>query len=109
MMTLTQTGWSTREKQIAEKVLKQAYQREVSLLITKVRQKITHLIDIEQLWQIHDLLSAKRYDLDGKYDSRESMLVFTFAQLLKENLIELKDLEGLDQDKLAKISSLGKI
>ena len=43
------------------------------------------MTEIDELWQIHDLLSAKRYDLDGKYDARESMLVFTLAELIKEN------------------------
>ena len=108
-MTITQTGWSTKEKQIAEKVLEKAYNEEVNSLINKVRQKITNITNLDELWQIHDLLSAKRYDLDGKYDSRETMLVFTFAQLLKENLIELDDLQGLEKNKLAKISSLAKI
>jgi hypothetical protein len=109
MMTLTQTTWSTKEKQIAEQVLEKAYKQEINSLIDKVRKKITNLINIDELWQLHDLLSAKRYELDGKYDTRESMLVFSFAQLLKENLIDLEDLQGLDQDKLAKISSLAKI
>ncbi len=108
-MPLTQTQWSTEEIQIAEKVLKQAYKKEINSLINSVRQTITHLTEIDELWQVHDLLSAKRYDLDGKYDDRESMLVFTLAQLLKENLIVLQDLEGLEKDKLAKISSLAKM
>ena len=101
--------WSTKEKEIAEKILQKAYELEVNSLIENIRQKITNLSNIEELWEVHDILSAKRYDLDGKYDSRESMLVFTFAQLIKENLIDLKDLEALDKDKLAKISSLAKI
>ncbi len=108
-MTFTPTGWSTEEKQIAEKVIQQTYQKEVALVINHVRQTVTNLTEIDELWQVHDFLSAKRYDLDGKYDARESMLVFTFAQLIKENLIELKDLDGLGKDKLAKISSLAKM
>ena len=108
-MSLTQTGWSKEEKQIAERVLQEAYQKEVAFLIENVRQKVANLTEIDELWQIHDLLSAKRYDLDSKYDSRESMLFFTLAQLIKEKLVELKDLEGLDKDKLAKISSLTKM
>lgn len=108
-MPLTQTKWSTEEKQIADKILQQAYEQEINSLIKNVRQTITNLTDIDELWQVHDLLSAKRYDLDGKYDARESMLVFTLAQLLKENLIVLEDLKGLEKEKLAKISSLGKI
>ena len=108
-MSLTQTGWSKEEKQIVEQVLQETYQKEVAFLIDHVRQTVTNLTEIEELWQVHDLLSAKRYDLDGKYDTRESMLVFTLAQLLKENAIELQDLNGLKKDKLAKISSLAKM
>lgn len=108
-MSLTQTGWSTQEKQIAEQILQQAYQKEVAFLIDRVRQTVTNLTEIDELWQIHDLLSAKRYDLDGKYDARESMLVFTLAELIKESAITLQDLDGLQKDKLAKISSLAKM
>jgi hypothetical protein len=108
-MSLTQTKWSTEEIKIAEKVLQQAYQQEINSLINNVRQTIINLTDVEELWQVHDLLSAKRYDLDGKYDPRESMLVFTLAQLLKENLILLEDLKGLETDKIAQISSLSRI
>ena len=105
-MSLTQTGWSQEEKQIVEQILQKSYQKEVALLIDHVRQKITNLSDIEELWQVHDLLSAKRYDLDGKYDTRESMLVFTLAELVKEKAIDIDDLKCLQKDKLAKISSL---
>nr|WP_190275002.1 hypothetical protein [Cyanobacterium aponinum] len=37
------------------------------------------------------------------------MLVFTFAQLLKEGWISLEELTGLDSAKLGKISSLSKM
>ena len=108
-MSLTQTGWSKEEKQIAEQVLQKAYQEEVAFVIEHVRQTVTNLNKIDELWQVHDLLSAKRYDLDGKYDARESMLVFTLAQLIKESAIELQDLNGLNKHKLAKITSLAKM
>jgi hypothetical protein len=108
-MTFTSTEWLTEEKQIAQKILQQTYEQEIALVIDYVRQKVTNLKEIDELWQVHDFLSAKRYELDGKYDARESMLVFTFAQLIKENLINLQDLAGLQQDKLAKISSLAKM
>ena len=108
-MSFTSTGWSTEEKKIAEEILQQTYEQEIALVIDHVRQKVTNLTEIDELWQVHDFLSAKRYELDGKYDARESMLVFTFAQLIKENLINIQDLEGLQKDKLAKISSLAKM
>lgn len=107
--TITQTGWNHTELKISQQVLKKAYQLETEALMTQVRSQITNMTNINQLWQVHDLLSAKRYDLDGKYDNREQMLVFTFAQLLKEGWINLEELNGLDSAKLAKISSLSKM
>ncbi len=106
---ITETEWTTKEIEISQRVLNKAYQRETETLVAEVRHKINNMTDIEQLWQVHDTLSAKRYDLDGKYDAREPMLIFTFAQLLKEGWISLEELSGLHQAKLAKISSLSKI
>ncbi|MBL1210838.1 hypothetical protein [Geminocystis sp. GBBB08] len=105
----SEAGWTTIEIEISQRLLNKAYQRETETLVTEVRHKINNLTDMEQLWQIHDILSAKRYDLDGKYDAREPMLIFTFAQLLKEGWISLEELHGLNQAKLAKISSLSKM
>jgi len=107
--TLTQAQWTDTEIEISNRVLRHAYERETNTLITEVRRTIKDLKDVEELWQVHDLLSSKRYDLDGKYDTRESMLVFTFAQLVKEGWVNLDDLQGLDKAKLAKISSLSKM
>lgn len=109
MSTTLTTGWTKTEVEISERVLKKAYERETKTLIQKVKEKINHLQQVEELWEVHDLLSSKRYDLDGKYDNREPMLVFTFAQLLKEGWINLEELAGLEKGKLAQISSLAKM
>lgn len=103
------TGWTTAEIEISEKILKKAYERETKTLVQQVQEKIHNLNDMEELWEIHDLLSSKRYDLDGKYDSREPMLVFTFAQLIKEGWINMEELSGIDKGKLAQISSLARM
>jgi hypothetical protein len=108
-MTITESGWSTAEKKIADQVLGKAYQRETTALINQVQQTITNLQCVDDLWQLNDLLSAKRFNLDGKYDGRESMLIFTFAQLLKEGWVELNELQELEHSKLTKISSLSKM
>lgn len=102
-------GWTETEIKISRQVLNKAYEKEIKTLIEQVKKKINTMEDIDQLWQIHDLLSSKRYDLDGKYDDRESTLVFTFAQLIKEGWVSLEDLAGLDPKKLAQISSLARM
>ncbi|NJM74095.1 MAG: hypothetical protein HC862_30640, partial [Scytonema sp. RU_4_4] len=52
------------------------------------------------LWRLHDFLSARRHEVEGKYDYQYSVLLFVFAGLVKEGWLHLTELEGLDKDKL---------
>ncbi|MEO0755304.1 MAG: hypothetical protein AAFY78_00345 [Cyanobacteria bacterium J06648_16] len=105
-MTQTETQWSSEEKQIAEKALKTAYAREIQMLMDYVRESASGLCEIQDVWQLHDFLSARRHDIDGKYDERESFLLFTLSKLLQDKLLDLTELEGLAADKRAKLSLL---
>ena len=58
-MTSTTTEWSKEEKQIAQKVLEQTYQKEIALIINHVRQEVANLTQIEELWQIHDFFECQ--------------------------------------------------
>ncbi len=99
-------GWTKTEQQIAQKAFKKAHQREVNHLIQQVRDNASEIAELEDLWSLHDFLSARRHDIEGKYDYRESMLLFVFAQLIQQGWLYLDDLEGLSKDKLTKISAL---
>jgi TPP-dependent pyruvate/acetoin dehydrogenase alpha subunit len=105
-MQVSETEWSTAEKQIAHDAFEKAYQRETSTLIEVVRQRASGISELDDMWQLHDFLSARRHELDGKYDYRDSVLIFVFAGLVKEGWLSLDDLHGLKADKLAKISAL---
>jgi hypothetical protein len=61
------------------------------------------------MWHLHDFLSARRHEVDGKYDYRYSMLIFIFARLVKEGWLHLNELEGLDKSKIAKIAALSRM
>lgn len=98
--------WSNAEKEIAEAALKQAYNREIENLISDIREKAPLISAPEEVWQLHDFLSASRHDLDGKYDDRESFLMFTLSRLIKDGLLQKSDLEGLSADKQAKVKLL---
>ncbi len=108
-MLSTGTTWSEIEQKIAKQAFAQAYDREITSLMEEVKLRVNSISDLEDLWQIHDFLSAKRHQIDGKYDDRPSSLIFVFAQLLKEGLISLNELEGIEKDKLAKIAALSKM
>jgi hypothetical protein len=106
MMPITETQWSPTEEKIAKTAFDTAYRREVTSVTAEVKQQAKAATSPEELWQLHDFLSARRHDLDGKYDFRSSMLIFVFAQLIKEGWLDIKELEGLTADKLAKVSAL---
>ncbi len=99
-------GWSEQEHRIAQNAFQKAYQREIEALIRKVRDQASSLSSTDQVWQLHDFLSARRYELDGKYDFRCPSLLFVFAELVKEGWLSMQELEGLLPDKLAKIAAL---
>lgn len=108
-MQASQATWSEAEKTIAQAAFTNAYQREINVLIQEVHDRSKAIEAIEQVWQLHDFLSARRHELDGKYDNRDSALVFVFADLIREGWLQISELEGLDADKLKKISALARM
>ncbi|EDX84029.1 hypothetical protein S7335_1726 [Synechococcus sp. PCC 7335] len=107
-MTTTQTDgqWSNEERRIAESALKKAYRKETEALIANIRENAANVTRLEDVWQLHDFLSAKRHDIDGKYDDREDFLMFTLSKLIKTGLLDKSDLQGLAADKRAKVTVL---
>ncbi len=98
--------WSPDEKKIAESALKRAYDREIAAMMSCVRETANQIAQVEDVWQLHDFLSARRHDIDGKYDEREPFLIFTLSKLIKDKLLDITELEGLAADKRAKVSVL---
>jgi hypothetical protein len=98
--------WSQGEKNIAQAALQTAYQRETSALIENIREQATQITLLDEVWQLHDFLSARRHDVDGKYDANEATLMFTLSRLVKEGWLRLAELEGLEADKRAKVKVL---
>jgi hypothetical protein len=105
-MQVINVGWTQIEEDVARRAFEIAYKRETNALIDSVRHKASCLTEIEDMWHLHDFLSAKRHEVDGRYDYNLPMLVFVFAGLIKDGWITLKELEGLNSDKIAKIVAL---
>lgn len=108
-MQVSDINWSSTEETIAKKAFETAYQREIAALLQEVRELSSKITDLEQLWKLHDFLSARRHDIDGKYDYDDSTLVFVFARLLKEGWLDYEELKGINSDKLSKISALSRM
>ncbi len=106
MTQQTEVQWSTTEKEIAAAALKKAYGSEVEALIKSIQQRVSLVTEPEDVWQLHDFLSASRHDIDGKYDNREDSLLYTLSRLVKDGWLEMTELQGLTADKRAKVNVL---
>lgn len=109
MIQVIEIEWSQTEKKIARQAFDKAYNREISSLIKEVQLQASQIAELENLWLLHDFLSARRHEIDGKYDYRDSSLVFVFASLIKEGWLHVDELEGLNPDKRAKIVALSRM
>jgi hypothetical protein len=108
-MQVTELVWSKTEETLAREAFELAHNREINALIREVNQTAGSLSELNDLWQLHDFLSARRHAIDGKYHYEPASLIFLFAQLMKEGWLHFDDLAGLEKDKLARISSLARM
>ncbi len=106
---MSKIQWSETENKIAQTAFQTAYQRETSTLIAHVRDRAATIKELEDLWDLHDLLSTKRYEIDGKYSYDSASATFDLANLIKEGWLSLDDLTGLNPQILSKISALLRI
>ncbi|MDJ0599172.1 MAG: hypothetical protein QNJ37_10080 [Crocosphaera sp.] len=101
--------WSQKDQKIAQEALKKAYTRETEALVAEINQKASQVTNINDIWALSDYLNSKRYNIDGKYDTRESTSIFVLAQLVKERWLTLDELTGLTPSTKAKVSALAKM
>ncbi|WP_071518594.1 hypothetical protein [Geitlerinema sp. PCC 9228] len=108
-MPATEIEWSQTEKEIAQAAFVKAREREVNATIETVRQAANAIANADELWRLHDFLSSKRHEIDGKYDYRYPVLLLVFSQLVKEGWLCLDELQGLAPDKITKVSALSRM
>ena len=100
---------SATEEKTVQRALQEAHQREISALIAHVRDRAASLTEIGDLWYLHDLLSTKRYEIDGKYVYNSDTFIFDCARLVQEGWLTLQDLKGLPSETLFKMSALARM
>jgi hypothetical protein len=101
-------GWTESEQGVARSAFSRAYERAVQLLVEQVQSRAGALHSAETLWQLHDFLSIQRHTMEGRFDFRLDGILFVFASLVKESLLDMDELAGLDAEKLAKISAMSR-
>ncbi|MFM7264326.1 MAG: hypothetical protein ACKOZW_01770 [Cyanobium sp.] len=101
-------GWTAQEQEVAQRVYEQALVREVEALIETLRQETAALTNPEQVWRFHDFLSIRRHQIEGRGAFRLDGLLFVLADLVKGGLASLDELDGLSDDKRAKIQAMAR-
>lgn len=111
MKQVTESQWTIQESSLVKAALTTARSREVETLVQVVRQQSSEITSLEDLWQLNDFLSARRFDLDGKYDDSENEeeILFVLAKLIKDGWLRSQDLVGLEASKLSKIAALARM
>jgi hypothetical protein len=87
--------WSQAEKAIARKAFNQALEKELAVIICKVKEMAQRIEEPADLWKIEDYLSTSRREIDEKFDYRYSVLPQVFGILVRDGLLKEEDLQGL--------------
>ena len=98
--------WSELEQRIARTAFDTAHSRALTSLISEVQLQSALLDSAGALWQLHDYLSIQRHRIEGRFDFRPQAILFLFASLVQDKLLDLAELEGLADGKLAKIRAM---
>jgi hypothetical protein len=103
---MTPAASSSQEEQLARHLIDTARKRSIELLISTLQDKCQTLSTDESVWNMHDYLSTERHTFEGRSEFDYNNILFTLADLLKQQLITLDELKGLDPKKLAKIKAM---
>ena len=74
--------------------------------ITTLQEQSSTLNTPESVWKLHDHLSTERYLYEGRAEFDEGNVLFVLADMIKQRLIALDDLQGLDQTKVSKVKAM---
>ena len=95
--------WSPAEKAIAGKAFDLALRRELDAVIREAKDRAVKVEQSSELWDLEHYLTQRRQDINRKYDYRYSVLLFVFANLVREGRVSEEELRSLGEDKLAYI------
>ena len=101
---MNDTAWSKAEKKIAKEAFNKAYQRESKKIIKEIKNY--KLEEPDDIWSLSEMLNNREKEIDQIYDYRYSQLVMVFAILIKRGFLSIKELEGLSEDKLDRITKI---
>jgi len=103
------SDWTDQEQEVARRAFDKAHARAVMGIIHAVQSHASRMDTAEECWKLHDFLSIQRHEIEGRFDFRLPGLLFVFASLVKDGLLQVEVLEGLEGDKLNKIKAMSRL
>lgn len=100
---MSKNGWSPAEKKIARRAFDKALQVKFAQVMAGLKAKAAAAAAPADIWAIEDYLRDKRREIDAMFDYRYSQLLLVFAILIRQGLLDERDLDGLSEAKLAVI------
>jgi glycyl-tRNA synthetase beta subunit len=104
-MNITGFNWSNSEKKIARRAFDEALETALARALADFKQKAAAAATAADMWEIEEELRRQRHHIDDLFDYRYSQLLFVFARLIREGLLDQSRLAGLSEDKLQAIAS----
>ena len=103
---MSATDWTPEEQTVARHAFELGKHRSITALIATLQAESSKLESAESVWRLHDFLSTERYQYEGRAEFDEGNVLFVLADMIKQQLIALDNLQGLDQMKLSKIKAM---
>ena len=107
-MNSTSALWSDQEQVVARAAFERACVRTGEALILAVQHQAGRVGSLDELWQLHDFLSIQRHVIEGRSEFRLDDILFVLASFVKEGLLQLEELDGLDAEKLGKVAAMSR-
>lgn len=90
----------------ADRTCEGVCQADCAELAARVKEMADKAQTVDDLWRIHEFLDGKRRRTDEKYVGRYSVLIRVVERLARDGHLTLDDLDGLGEDKFAKLQGL---
>ena len=103
---MSATDWTLEEQTVARHAFELGKHRSITALINTLQDQSSQLDSAESVWKLHDYLSTERYQYEGRSEFEEVNVLFVLADMIKQKLIAMDDLQGLDQKKVSKIKAM---
>jgi len=99
--------WSQKEKEISRQAFEMAYDKKCNNIIEVIKNH--QLAKSDDIWKLGKFIKEQEKEVDRLFEYTYSKLILAFAKFLKEDLIQLADLDGLKEDKIEKIKQIAAI